>query len=74
MHIVFAAWAAAEEFLQKGYVKECVQVLEAIVQQVSLEGHADLEVRTLTRLGQILLKYTDNAEQAKNHLQRAVTF
>jgi hypothetical protein len=69
--IVLGAIGIAEEFLAKGYLKECIQCLEGTL-LFEITRYIDLEVKIRLRLGKILMKYTSNYEKAKIHLEKAV--
>jgi hypothetical protein len=73
--IIYSIMGLSEEFLQKGYLKESIQCLEGILSKsVNFVRYPDLEIRIRLRIGMILLKYTNNNERAKDHLELAVIF
>jgi uncharacterized protein YdiU (UPF0061 family) len=64
----------AEELLQKGYVSECVAAMEGCIKTYDFARHPQIQIKILLRLSKILIKYTNNFDRAKEHLENAVKF
>jgi hypothetical protein len=64
----------AEELLQKGYVLECVAAMDGCIKTYDFTRHPQIQIKILLRLAKILIKYTNNFDRAKEHLENAVNF
>jgi hypothetical protein len=74
-YLIFSIWGLSEELLQKGYLEESLKCLEGLLSQtVNFARYPELEFKTRLRIGIILIKYTNNYERAKYHLELAVIY
>jgi MAternally-affected-uncoordination protein len=73
-NLILACWATAEELLKYGHVVDCIRCLEGLCIKVNFDRQPILEVKTRIRLAIILLKYTENFNHAKVHLEKAVRY
>lgn len=71
-HVAHCLWAVAEESLGAANIRDAITCLEAICQHQG-RFYPQTEVRTRLRLADIYLKYTRNVDQAKYHLDQAVS-
>ena len=71
--VILATWGIAEELLLKGYLPQCLSCLEGLVNSGKLKSFSNLEIKTRNRIANILLKYTNNYDHAKEHYERAVS-
>lgn len=69
--VAHSLWALAEESLTATNIREAILFLETICQSRTA-FYPQTEVRTRLRLADLYLKYTQNIDHAKSHLDRAV--
>jgi len=72
---VYSLWGLSEQYLRCGCVLEALKCLEAILQNASQFKQSSfplLELKTRLRATELLLKFTENWDAAKYHLDRAV--